>query len=70
MIRAYLRASTDKQDASRSKDELKAFVKYHNQRIASFYQENISGTTPERPELNRLLSDSERGDILLIEKMD
>ncbi|EKO3370782.1 recombinase family protein [Vibrio fluvialis] len=70
MIRAYLRASTDKQDASRSKTELKDFVQQHNQRIACFYQENISGTTPDRPELNRLLSDSERGDVLLIEKVD
>lgn len=70
MIRAYLRASTDKQDASRSRDELKAFVTDHNQRIASFYQENITGTKPDRPELNRLLSDSEKGDILLIEKID
>ncbi len=70
MIRAYLRASTDRQDASRSKDELQAFVRNHNQRIASFYQENITGTKPDRPELNRLLSDSEKGDILLIEKID
>lgn len=70
MIRAYLRASTDRQDASRSKDELKAFVTNHSQRIASFYQENITGTKPDCPELNRLLSDSEKGDILLIEKID
>lgn len=70
MIRAYLRASTDKQDASRSKDELKTFAERHNQRIAGFYQENVSGTTSERSELNRLLDDSEEGDVLLLEKMD
>lgn len=70
MIRAYLRASTDKQDAARSKEELKTFISSRNQRIAGFYIENISGTTSERPELARLLNDSEKGDIILIEKMD
>ena len=70
MIRAYLRASTDKQDSSRSKQELREFVKSKNLQIASFYQENISGTAAERPELDRLIEDSEDGDVLLIEKMD
>ncbi len=70
MIRGYLRASTDKQNATRAKEELKTFISSRNLRIAGFYQENISGTTTERPELARLLNDSETGDILLIEKMD
>lgn len=70
MIRAYLRASTDEQDSSRSKQELREFVKSRNLQIASFYQENISGTAAERPELDRLIENSEDGDVLLIEKMD
>lgn len=70
MIRAYLRASTDKQNSSRSKDELKMFVKKNGLQIAAFYQENISGTKVERPELNKLLEDSEDGDVLIIEKLD
>lgn len=68
MIRAYLRASTDEQDSSRSRQELREFVKSKNLQIASFYQENISGTAAERPELDRLIEDSEDGDVLLIEK--
>ena len=70
MIRAYMRASTDEQDATRARAELKEFVSANNNRIASFYIENISGTTTSRPELDRLLRDSEAGDILLVEKMD
>ena len=70
MIRAYLRASTDEQDSSRAKQELREFVKSNNLQIASFYQENISGTAAKRPELDRLIEDSEDGDVLLIEKMD
>jgi DNA invertase Pin-like site-specific DNA recombinase len=70
MIRAYLRASTEQQDAARAKKELKDFIKSKKLSVASFYQENVSGTKPNRPELDRLIDDSESGDILLIEKID
>jgi DNA invertase Pin-like site-specific DNA recombinase len=39
-------------------------------RIAAFYVENISGTTIMRPALNRLLEESEPGDVILIESID
>lgn len=70
LIRTYLRASTSNQDAERSKQDLIQFCESHSQRIAGFYMENISGTKSDRPELDRLISDSQSGDILLIEKMD
>ncbi|PSU58076.1 recombinase family protein [Photobacterium phosphoreum] len=70
LIRAYLRASTTEQDALRAKDELKSFGMKFNNRIAGYYIENQSGTKLERPELNKLIEDSEAGDVLLIEKMD
>lgn len=70
LIRAYLRASTSEQDAHRAKDELREFIAGFNHRIAGYYTENQSGTKLERPELNRLIEDSEAGDVLLIEKMD
>ena len=70
LIRAYLRASTTEQDAQRAKEELKAFALKLNHRIAGYYIENQSGTKLERPELNKLIEDSEAGDVLLIEKMD
>ncbi|PSV88399.1 recombinase family protein [Photobacterium iliopiscarium] len=70
LIRAYLRASTTEQDAQRAKEELKAFGMKFDHRIASYYIENQSGTKLERPELNKLIEDSETGDVVLIEKMD
>ncbi len=70
LIRAYLRASTTEQDAQRAKEKLKAFGVKFGSRIAGYYIENQSGTKLERPELNKLIDDSEAGDVLLIEKMD
>lgn len=69
-VRAYLRASTDDQDASRARETLRVFALAHGVRIAAFYTENASGAVLERPELMRLLADSERGDILLVEAVD
>ena len=70
MIRAYLRASTNEQDASRARADIKAFADQHGQRIASYYTENESGATLQRPELMRLLADCEPGDVLLVEQVD
>lgn len=70
MIRAYLRASTAEQDASRAKEQLKEFAQQHGHRIAAYYVENESGATLQRPELFRLLEASEPGDVLLVEQVD
>lgn len=69
-VRAYLRASTDAQDATRAKDQLKEFAADHGHRIAAFYTENESGAKLARPELFRLLDDSHEGDVLLVEGID
>ncbi|WP_444889320.1 recombinase family protein [Microbulbifer sp. DLAB2-AA] len=69
-IRAYLRASTEEQNANRARASLDAFVEPYGQRIASYYVENQSGATLQRPELNRLLSDSQPNDVLLVEQID
>lgn len=69
-IRAYLRASTLEQDSLRARDDLKNFAKGLGVSIASYYPENESGATLKRPELFRLLSDSEPGDVLLVEQVD
>lgn len=69
-IRAYLRASTDEQNASRARSQLEAFAEQYGHRIASFYTENQSGTLLQRPELKRLLSDSRPNDVLLVEQVD
>jgi DNA invertase Pin-like site-specific DNA recombinase len=69
-VRAYLRASTDEQDASRARDQLKAFAAERRLKIAAWHTENESGAKLARPELFRLLNDSQRGDILLVEQVD
>lgn len=74
-IRAYLRASTDKQDANRAEKSLKDFVKSFGKKIDVFYRENESGTKLDRPQLNQLLDDCDtdskgNGDILLVEDID
>lgn len=69
-IRAYLRASTTEQDASRARGALDAFAKEHGLRIAARYLENESGAKLQRPELFRLLADCEPGDVLLVEQVD
>ncbi|MXP67135.1 recombinase family protein [Pantoea sp. Nvir] len=69
-IRAYLRASTEDQFADRAKKVLEQFVQERGHKIASYYSENVSGTTLDRPELGRLLMDSHHNDILLVEQID
>jgi DNA invertase Pin-like site-specific DNA recombinase len=69
-IRAYLRASTDQQDASRARAQVEAFAAERGMQIAAWYLENESGAKLARPELFRLLSDSHRGDVLLVEQVD
>src|ERR1700712_5378538 len=69
-VRAYLRASTDEQDASRARDQLEAFAAERGLSVASWYVENESGAKLDRPELFRLLKDSRPGDVLLIEQVD
>ena len=69
-IRAYLRASTQEQDAGRARADLDAFATERGLTIASYYMENESGASLQRPELFSLLSDSHPGDVLLIEQVD
>lgn len=69
-IRAYLRASTAEQDATRASAALAQFVTEHDQRIACEYLENVSGAKADRPELLRLLKDAHKGDVLLVESID
>ncbi|PWB37398.1 recombinase family protein [Pseudomonas sp. HN2] len=69
-IRAYLRASTEEQDAGRARASLEQFATDHNKVIASVYLENASGASADRPELLRLLKDARKGDVLLVESID
>lgn len=68
-VRIYVRASTKDQDAERALDDLIVFSQNYGNQYNS-YVENHTGTKLERPELTRLLEESEQGDILLVESVD
>jgi DNA invertase Pin-like site-specific DNA recombinase len=68
--RAYLRASTVEQDASRARGMVEAFAAERGLPIVGTYVENESGAKLARPELFRLIADSRPGDVLLIEQVD
>src|SRR5579863_3484508 len=69
-IRAYLRASTDEQDAARALGQVEAFAAERGMQVAAWYVENESGAKLARPELFRLLADAHPGDMLLVEQVD
>jgi DNA invertase Pin-like site-specific DNA recombinase len=82
--RAYLRASTDGQHASRSTNSrrisLSTFTlkpspwprtkEDYGLTIVGWFIENESGASLQRPELFRLLRDSQSNDVLLCEQVD
>ena len=68
--RAYLRASTDEQDAERARQQVEAFAAERGLPIVGTYVENESGAKLARPELFRLIADSRPGDVLLVEQVD
>jgi DNA invertase Pin-like site-specific DNA recombinase len=69
-VRAYLRASTDEQDASRARSDVTAFAADRGLKIAAWYIETESGAKLARPELFRLLAEAHEGDVLLVEQVD
>lgn len=69
VARIYLRVSSGDQDTERQKQviqEAKAAGYY----IAAVYTEHASGARSDRPELTRMISDIQNGDIIIAEKMD
>src|ERR1700748_2984693 len=69
-VRGYLRARPADQDATRARDQLKSLAVERGLSIACWYIENESGAKLARPELFRLIADSQPGDGLLVEQVD
>lgn len=68
-VRIYVRASTKEQDAERALEDLLVFsTKYDTEYVT--YIENFTGTKRQRPQLNKLLYEAKKGDILLVESVD
>ncbi|MFL1616195.1 recombinase family protein [Acinetobacter baumannii] len=66
VTRIYVRASTKDQDAERALQMLKNFA--DGETVT--YIENFTGTKLNRPVLSKLLEESNKGDILLVESVD
>ncbi|HCM0914388.1 recombinase family protein [Vibrio natriegens] len=71
-IRVYLRASTQDQDAERAKKYIIEEATKQGLELSSakYYIENYSGRKVARPELTKLMADSNKGDIILLEQID
>ncbi len=69
-VRAYLRASTKFQDATRAREQLEEFAGEQGLAIAHFYIENESGAALHRPALFDLINQAKVGDVLLVEQVD
>ncbi len=69
-VRAYLRASTSEQDASRARGALDTFARERGLTICNYYAENESGARLHRPQLFKLLDDCQPRDVLLVEDVD
>lgn len=69
-IYAYLRASTEDQDANRAKNELESFATELGKPVSAWFIENESGTKLNRPELMKLIDIAQSGDVLLVEHVD
>src|SRR4051794_2609843 len=70
LARPHLPAPDGSPDGTRARAGVGAVAAEHGRRIAATYIENESGAKLERPELWRLLRDSQPGDILLCEQVD
>ena len=69
VCRIYQRVSTEEQDLTRQQvlvEQAKAAGYY----VAAVYGEKASGTTAERPELQRMIRDLQRGEVVVAEKID
>jgi DNA invertase Pin-like site-specific DNA recombinase len=67
--RIYQRVSTSSQDLTRQQ-QLIADAEAAGFYVAGVYSEKISGTIASRPELNRLIADLKKGDVVIAESLD
>lgn len=69
VCRIYERVSTNDQDLSRQQ-ALEEKARAEGYYVAGVYREKASGTTAERPELQRMIGDLQQGEVVIAEKID
>lgn len=70
IVRLYLRASTDRQQADRAEQMCKQFAEEQGSPVHTTYIENASGASLARKELLRLIGEAKQGEVLLVESID
>ena len=69
IARIYMRVSTDAQDLERQESLIET-AKASGYYVAGVYREKASGARPDRPELSRMISDLQSGEVVVAEKID
>ncbi len=69
VARLYLRVSTDEQDLTRQVD-IEHSTRAAGYYVAGIYCEKASGARADRPELLRMISDLQPGEVVVAEKID
>lgn len=69
LARIYQRVSADSQDLSRQ-ESLRADAEAKGYLVVGTYSEKASGTSEDRPELQRMLADLNDGDTIIAEHLD
>lgn len=69
IARIYMRVSTESQDLERQ-ESLVASARDAGYYVAGVYREKASGARADRPELLRMISDLQPGEIVVAEKID
>jgi DNA invertase Pin-like site-specific DNA recombinase len=69
VARIYLRVSTDEQDLTRQ-EQIEHTTRSAGYYIAGVYREKASGARADRPELLRMISDLQPGEVVVAEKID
>lgn len=69
VARIYIRVSTDEQDLARQ-EHLVDTAREAGYYVAGVYRETASGARADRPELLRMISDLQPGEVVVAERMD
>jgi DNA invertase Pin-like site-specific DNA recombinase len=69
VARVYLRVSTDEQELARQ-ESIVANARGAGYYIAGVYREKASGARADRPELFRMISDLQPGEVVVAENID
>lgn len=71
-VALYIRVSTQQQDTELQRTELTAYAEAKGWKVSRIYEEKLSGTSANRPELKKMMIDAGTGkfSVILVWKLD